>query len=151
MSYNRDDLEKIIEGSCTKLRGRQPILFDPESDVNERTVSGELAGIIREQIKGLHVNCEYNRMTDEHGMQIPKRIKLDPNNPNPSTVFPDIIIHRQENGENNLLVVEIKMAWKNDKKERDFYKLNRYMEELGYQYGLYLELDSNGISEMQWF
>ncbi|WP_430905728.1 hypothetical protein [Maribacter sp. 2-571] len=127
------------------------MLFDEESDVNERTVSGELAGVMRKHLKEFHVNCEYNRMTDEYGTQIPKRIGLNPNHSNPSTVYPDIIVHRQEDGEHNLLIIEIKMSWKNSKKKADFDKLNRYMNELAYQTGLYLELGPEGIIEMKWY
>jgi len=90
-------------------------------------------------------------MTDECGTQIPKRIHLNPNHPKPSRVFPDIIVHRQEDGLHNLLIIEIKMTWKNDKKEDDFDKLVMYIRELNYQYGLYLELGHEGITEMKWF
>ncbi|MBI9068749.1 MAG: hypothetical protein JEZ09_15750 [Salinivirgaceae bacterium] len=127
------------------------MLFDPKHDINERTVSGELSTKIGNLVIDFHVNSEYNRMTDEYGTQIPKRINFNPNNAQPSRVFPDIIIHRQEDGIHNLLIIEIKMNWKNGQKDRDIEKLHRYIEELNYQFGLYLELGENGIVEMQWF
>lgn len=151
MNYTEEEIQAIIEDSCAKLKENQPILFDEKSDINERTISSELAGIIRQHVEDYHVNCEYNRMTDEHGTQIPKRIGLNPNHSKPSRVYPDIIIHRQEDGEHNLLIVEIKMSWKNDNKMHDFEKLNRYVQELQYQCGLYLELGQDGISKMKWF
>lgn len=151
MSYDKEKLETIIKQSCDLLLAEQPMLFKKSADINERTVSGELSTKIRDHISDFHINCEYNRMTDENGVQIPKRINLDPNDPDPTRVFPDIIIHRQEDGDHNLLIIEIKMSWKNSKKEDDFQKLERYIPELKYQFGLYLELGQEGVTEMKWF
>lgn len=151
MSYDREKLENIIRQSCGALLNEQPMLFQQESDINERTVSGELSAKIRDQIVEFHINCEYNRMTDENGNPIPKRIHLDPGNPKPSSVFPDIIVHRQEDGNHNLLIVELKMSWKNNRKDDDINKLRLYIDELNYQFGLYLELGQEGITHMEWF
>lgn len=151
MNYDREKIENIIRQSCVALLNEQPMLFQQESDINERTVSGELSSKIRDQIVEFHTNCEYNRMTDENGLQIPKRIHLNPDDPDPSSVFPDIIVHRQEDGNHNLLIVEIKMSWKNGKKNDDLKKLRLYIEELNYQFGLYLELGQEGITDMEWF
>lgn len=151
MSYNREDLEEIIRISCSELISEQPMLFNQAHDINERTVSCGLSSKIRNHINGFHINCEYNRMIDEEGIQIPKRINLDPEDPQPSRVFPDIIFHRQEDGVHNLLVVEIKMSWKNGERNRDIEKLHGYIRNLNYQFGLYLEFGEDGIVEMQWF
>ena len=151
MGYDRERLENIIRKSCDALLNEQPMLFQLESDIHERTVSAELSSKIGDQIVEFHTNCEYNRMTDENGVQIPKRINLNPDDPEPSRVFPDIIVHRQEDGKHNLLIIEIKMSWKNDKKDEDFKKLRRYIEELHYQFGLYLELGQKRITAMVWF
>lgn len=151
MPYDREKLERIITKSCADLLKEQPMLFREEEDINERTVSGELSSKLKEHIDVFHINCEYNRMTDENGVQIPKKIHLDPDAPDPSSVFPDIIIHRQEDRAHNLLIIEIKMSWKNSKKEDDFKKLDLYMKELHYQYGLYLELGADGIADMVWY
>jgi hypothetical protein len=43
------------------------------------------------------------------------------------------------------------MSWKNRDKEKDLKKLGRYIEELNYQFGLYLELGQEGIADMVWF
>jgi hypothetical protein len=90
-------------------------------------------------------------MTDENGDQIPKRINLDPDDPEPSKVFPDIIIHKHGKSDFNLLIMEIKMEWKNKDKERDFEKISCYIEELNYSFGLYLELGETGITDISWF
>lgn len=151
MSYNRSQIEVIIRRSCRILMNRQPMLFVKKNNINERTVSEALASEIRNFIKFYHVNSEFNKMTDENGTLIPKRINLDPHSKTRSLAYPDIIIHRQEDKEHNLLILELKMAWKNDLMKNDLDKLNRYMIELEYKYGLYLELGESGIEEMIWF
>ena len=151
MNYTKEELEDIIRQSCDDLLNEQPMLFEEKNDIHERTVSGELSLKIKGHINEFHINCEYNRMTDEHGVQIPKRINMNPGDPEPSNVFPDIIIHRQEDGGHNLLIIEVKMSWKNRNKDKDFKKLGRYIEELNYQFGLYLELGQEGIADIVWF
>jgi len=151
MNYSIQNLENIIKESVMALLKEQPRLFKSDDDINERAVSGELTSKISKYVKGYHINCEYNRMTDEHGNQIPKRIGLIPNEKNKSLVYPDIIIHRQEDGDHNLLIIELKLAWKNQGKKKDIKKLNCYINELNYKYGLYLELYEEGINEMRWF
>ena len=127
------------------------MLFQRAHDMNERTVSGGLYALMIPHFPDYHVNPEYHRMTDEYGNQIPKRIGRDPDNPNPTLVYPDIIVHRQEDGDHNLLVIELKMQWKNQGKEDDLLKLQAYLNELNYEYGLYLELGEEGIVEMLWY
>lgn len=151
MSINQDELAQIVQESCTELFKEQPMLFKAANNINERTISGELSSVFHGRFGDYNVNCEYNKMTDEYGNQIPKRIHLDPNDPMPSLVYPDIIVHRQEDSKNNLLIIEIKMTWKNDEREWDEKKLLRYIQELGYKYGLYLELGESKIVEMKWF
>ncbi len=151
MAFSREDIEAIVSGCCQQLISSQPMLFQQQHDVNERTVSGELCTLMASHFPEYHVNAEYNRMTDESGTQIPKRIGRNPNDSNPSRVFPDIIVHRQEDRLHNLLVAELKMAWKNQDREEDLQKLEAYLEELNYEYGLYLELGEEGIVEMMWY
>ena len=55
-------------------------LLKESDNIDERTISGELETKISKYIKCDHINCGYNRMTGEHGNQIPKRIGLNPNN-----------------------------------------------------------------------
>ena len=148
---DQEEIKQIIEDSCTKLLLNEPELFNQENDINERTVSSSLSNILNDAFPGHNASAEYNRMTDENGIQIPKRIHLDPDDPNPTLVYPDIIVHRHGDGNHNLLIIEIKMTWKSEGKESDIEKLNSYIIELGYSFGLYLELGEGGIVEEQWF
>lgn len=56
-----------------------------------------------------------------------------------SFVYPDIIIHKRDTSI-NIAEIEIKMSWKNRKKKFDYLKINEYMKQLGYQFGVYIEL-----------
>src|SRR5258705_890136 len=149
--YTKVELEKIIFKGYGVLRKEQPLLLTKAFNVNERTIAAELSSIISKDIENYEVNAEYNRMTDENGVQIPKRIYLNHNDKDQSLAYPDIIIHHQKDGKHNLLVIEIKMQWKNDGKEDDLKKIKAYMNELNYSYGLYLELEEDKIKEMLWF
>lgn len=151
MSYSREAISQIIIEAVTTLREQQPMLFSASEEIGERVVSAALHGLLIPRFPEYTVNCEYNRMTDENGIQIPKRIYLNPYDPNPSLVYPDIIVHHQNDGDHNLLVIEIKMQWKNADRDNDFNKMRGYTSELNYNYGLYLELGEDTISEMAWF
>jgi len=151
MSYSIESLNEIINSSVSALQKQQPILFQENEDIAERTVSTALHVFLIPHFPNYSVNCEYNRMTDENGMQIPKRIHRNPYDANPSRVYPDIIVHQQNNRKKNLLVIELKMSWKNGEKDDDYDKLQGYIAELNYQFGLYLELGEKGISETTWF
>lgn len=151
MNYSKQDIVQIITIAVTQLRNQQPMLFSADIDIGERAVSAALQVLLIPHFPSHVVNCEYNRMTDEDGKQIPKRIFLNSNDENQSRVYPDIIIHRQEDGDHNLLVLEIKMSWKNDEKNSDYNKLIGYTRELRFTFGLYLELNEEGIAEMSWF
>lgn len=151
MAYTKEDIEKIIKESCDVVREKQPMLFLKKHNIHERTFAAELKSVMENSFEEFHVNCEYNKMTDENGIQIPKRIKLDPDSEDSSSVYPDIIVHRQEDGLHNLLIIEIKMTWKNSKKENDIKKLKLYIKELKYTFGLYLEVGEEDITDMQWF
>ncbi|MBU0710643.1 hypothetical protein KJ762_06480 [bacterium] len=151
MNYSLESITEIISNSVSLLQIQQPMLFIQDNDISEETVSTTLHAFLSPNFPEYHLNCEYNRMTDENGNQISKRIHRNPNAKNPSLVLPDIIVHHQEDGRHNLLVIEIKMAWKNREKEEDYNKLIGYTSELRYKYGLYLELGEQGITEMTWF
>lgn len=57
-----------------------------------------------------------------------------------TTVCPDIIIHKR-NQPINLAVIEVKMKWKNSRKNFDYKKLDAYKNDLKYEFTVYLELD----------
>lgn len=151
MNYTKEEVEAFVVESCDFVKEKQPMLFMKKHNVHERTLTAEIKSVLEKRFEDFHINCEYNRMTDENGVQIPKRIGLDPDSEDPSSVYPDIIVHRQEDGLHNFLIIEVKMSWKNDKKQDDIKKLNLYIKELNYKYGLYLEIGEEGVNEKLWF
>ncbi|WP_424492598.1 hypothetical protein [Salinimicrobium sp. GXAS 041] len=75
------------------------------------------------------------------GNEIGKRLDLEKYGKSKNSVYPDIIVHKRDTA-NNLLELEVKMQWKNDKKMFDLQKINEYMSQLEYEFGVYLELGS---------
>ena len=56
-------------------------------------------------------------MTDEQNNQIIKKIPSR-GNKKKRPAYPDIVIQREEDALHNLLVIELKLAWKNKGKKR---------------------------------
>jgi len=117
-----------------------------EYDIHERTVAHRLAIYIEKRFPEYHVDIEYNRSresygTDDIGNIIGKRLPLENIKDENSYryVYPDIIIHKRDRQE-NLVEIELKLAWKSKEKQYDFLKINEYMAELRYQFGVYIEL-----------
>lgn len=141
-----------------------------ENDVNERTITHKLAEYLKDLFLGYNVDCEYNRMdwgTTDY-QRNSKRLnlktkKIDSADPNWTTVFPDIIVHKRWNNDDNFLIIEIKKKGYAEKElthkydslitYRDFdkYKIEAYMRELKYKNGLYLEFNWKKISKIEWF
>jgi len=151
MYIKQEEVEKIIRDCCSELLKQQPMLFNKNHNINEETVSSELLTLMKPYFPNYHVNCEYNRMTVGNGEQQIKKIKKNPDTEKKSKVKPDIIVHRQEDAKHNLLAIEVKMQWKNNRKAEDFVKLESYKRELNYNHALYLELSNGGITDMKWF
>jgi len=149
MSYSQQQLENIIIKSVAILLKERPNLLKRNYDINERTICSKLACIIEKHIKNYHVDTEYNRMTDEQNNQIIKKIPSR-GNKKKRPAYPDIVIHREEDALHNLLVIELKLAWKNKGKKKDIEKIKAYLKVLNYQYGLYIELNENGIECFEW-
>lgn len=106
-------------------------------DANERSLTHQLATYMKPLFAPYSVDCEYNR----NGLD-PKVIlnellqKIDNDDTDASTVYPDIIVHKRGSNDENLLVIEAKKSSSND----DIIKLNAYMkdEHLSYQHAVFL-------------
>jgi hypothetical protein len=147
MSYTKDELKKIISDSINDLKENDLFILKKENDVSEVSISTKLASYITLNIGfDYSVDTEWNRMLDKHGSYVSKTL----GSLNDRKVKPDIIIHKRGHNDDNILVIEIKMAWKNNRKDFDLQKLKAYINELDYQHGLYLELGENGITEAIW-
>ena len=147
---NKDQISEKLQKAMDRLKKNDSFIIS--ENANERSMTHTLAKYLVDEFPEYHVDCEYNRMTDESGMQIKKQIYGTPNpdlvavdDLDAQTVFPDIIIHRREDGDHNLLIVEAK---KNGRDARlDYEKLNAYMRNnndggLGYKFSAFVVFDT---------
>lgn len=142
----KDQIEKILMDSIHELFSRDRIFMSKEYDIHERTVAHRLAIYIEKRFPEYHVDVEYNRSRESYGLDdigniIGKRLTLEKiiDEDNYRYVYPDIIVHKRDM-QDNLIEIELKLAWKSKEKKYDFLKINEYMAQLGYQFGVYIEL-----------
>ncbi|POY40296.1 hypothetical protein C3L50_06525 [Flavobacterium alvei] len=142
---NREELEKIIHLSLDRLYLNEKKILKKEYNIGERTISNKLGNYIDLFIDNKYdVDVEYNRMRtkyehDDLGNLMGKILNWEDSGEGNSFVYPDIIIHKRDTSI-NIAEIEIKMSWKNRKKDFDYLKINEYMKQLGYQFGVYVEL-----------
>lgn len=148
MKYTQDEILEKIEASLDKLFEKDSGIILKEYDLHERSITHRLAIYLEDQFKETDyiVDVEYNRMRNQYGEdiignEIGKRLDLDKYGKSKNSVYPDIIVHKRDT-DNNLLELEVKMKWKNDKKIFDLQKINEYISQLEYDFGVYLELGS---------
>jgi len=116
-----------------------------EIDANERSLTHRVAMYLQAQLIDWEVDCEYNR--DNHE---PKELMLkggdpDCNDTNAQTVYPDIIAHRRGTND-NYLVIEFKKTSSTVGAEKDYEKLHAFKGQFGYQYALFIELETRHIN-----
>jgi hypothetical protein len=88
-------IEAKIHQAISELLNQDSYLL--QFDVNERTLSHQLAIHIKKEFPDWDVDCEYNRNHDDiKRLKLPKE-KVDSDDTFAQTVFPDIIIHHCRN------------------------------------------------------
>jgi len=112
-------------------------------NASERSISHKLAEHLQKEFVEHKVDCEYNR----HGEE-PKRMnfvdvgEIAQDDREGKTVYPDIIVHRRGNDDDNLLVIEIKKSNSRSGKEQDLSKLTKFTgKQFSYKIGLFLSFD----------
>lgn len=100
-------------------------------EINERTLTHQLAIYLQKYFLEYHVDCEYNRngLDKKKLDSFKKDIKSD--DIEASTVYPDIIIHKRGTRD-NLVVIEAKKSTSD--MTNDERKLRAYKKDLGYVY-----------------
>ena len=150
-AFTIDEIKEIVKNCLQKLRRLDKNLF--EKDLNERTITHKLAIYLQEEFQELNVDCEYNRFEDlVKRLELPKD-KINWDDTEAKTVFPDIIIHKRGIQENNLLVIEVKKSSNINPGDFDRMKLHTFRQEpYSYTYGLFLKIDLDGENdELEWF
>ena len=121
-------------------------------DANERSLTHRIAMYLQAELPDWDVDCEYNR--DGHE---PKELTLKGDEPDSwdtdaKTVYPDVIAHRRGT-QNNYLVIEFKKASR-EGSDNDLIKLRAFKEQFGYQYALFVSLDTRptrvGVAHVEW-
>lgn len=148
---NFEAIKHKVEDALKELRINNSFLIAAKT--NERTISHKLAEYLQIGFPDLNVDCEYNR----HGME-KKQLslptdKIDWNDTEARTVFPDIIVHSRGNDGNNILVIEVKKSSNSESRELDENKLIAFTSEpYEYRFGLFLELSMDDAPDyLQWF
>ena len=136
-----------------------------DRDVNERSITHRFAVYLEQFFPewDYHIDCEYNRNYRE-----PKYLGLEPedikflnnnlqsNDTEARTVYPDIIIHRRNYNDQNLLVIEAKKEKPSTKAESlDIRKLRAFTNltdgnPYKYQWGLHVIFEKDS-PRLKWF
>lgn len=154
MNNHRVLLEKLIKASldCLYIYDKYLIVNEPpdnpENHVSERSIVFRF-GIyfqhflsVNPLFKDYDLDCEYNRYFYDK--------KTLPGFKN--GVYPDLIIHKRGNMEQNLLVMEFK-SWWNCNNQTDTEKIKHFIDPNGsyqYQYGVSIIVKKNE-PELEWF
>lgn len=133
----RQELNEILIQSLNQLLATDGILL--ELDLNERTITHHLANYVRQYIPAnLDVDVEYNRHHDDvKRLDLPVR-HTDSTDTGATTVFPDIIVHRRNSDESNVLVVEVKKFGKSLADDKR--KLLAFLYQLNYKHAAHVVL-----------
>ncbi len=108
-------------------------------NANERTITGALAGHLKPQFPGWHVDPEYNR--DGHSVKTLSGER----------VIPDVIVHHRGTPE-NLLAIEVKKSNSREHDEVDLEKLHLFRSELHYQFAMFIKFSVPvpGVETVLW-
>jgi hypothetical protein len=156
MEYSLKEIEAKLIEAIEILQQKDGQFLDPKFDVNERSVTHRLGMYLAEIFPDEDVDCEYNRVYNEHSdeyiyknVELPKIEKgMTTKDLVAKTVYPDIIVH-QRGQKRNLLAVEVKMGWKDYKGNFDVIKAEAYKYRLKYDYAAYLVLGPKNEFELK--
>lgn len=156
---NNNEIIDILNKSIHLLYKYDECLL--EDDLSERSICHKLAEHLQSLIKDYDVDCEYNKNIANPGGR--KKIyilkeelasirKLTAQQQNMEddefielSVYPDIIVHKRRNSDENKLIVEVKKSTNTDKEalKFDLLKMQTYTshedgDELNYQLGAFI-------------
>jgi hypothetical protein len=165
MPPSQHTVENRVEAALdTVFEADRKLLVD---DANERCITHRLAIYLEKEIAEFEreytVDVEYNRVTEPNGAtdSIKKRVAYDAisdecrgrrirdDDTDAQTVFPDIIVHERGSSDHNLLVIELKKTSSTDSGKCDKEKIERFRDDLGYDYGIFLQLMADGESGIE--
>jgi hypothetical protein len=153
MGISKASLYKKVKDALKALCREDRLFLDVNA--SERSISHKLAEHLQKQFRDLNVDCEYNR----HGNDI-KRLawhrdlssRID--DLEARTVFPDIIVHKRGDDDNNLLVIEIIKSSSGLNHNYDYEKLRAFTSNsYHYQHGFFLlfDVEEKRFSDLRYF
>ncbi len=127
-----------------------------QRDVNERSITHKLAEHLQRQFPEWNVDCEYNRDMDNPKRLRIKKIEITSDDTEGRTTYPDIIVHKRGNNDNNKLVIEVKKNRSVSCKDKtvDINKVKAFTssKEFKYERGLFLLLPVEGNdAKLSWY
>jgi len=142
-----EDIKNKLRSAINKLFEKDKFLLN--YDVNERSITHKLAEYLEEEFKEYDVDCEYNRDINDT-----KRLKnfidkIDADDTEGITVFPDIIIHKRGT-HLNLIAIEVKKdnaRFNSSAAQFDKEKLSNFTYQSGnfkYEFGFFILLPTCG-------
>lgn len=127
----------------------------------ERSITFRLGLYINDAIKNVEWINEINHRLAETNESLKIDVEYNKNGLNskntprrPNGTQPDIILHRREQNDLNILVIEMKGWWDNRDRQIDRDKIEDFTCQDGeYRYGLgvFLELEQNGYAVPEYF
>ena len=135
-------------------------IFLLKQELAERAIVGPLYCYLRARVGKLcqlHVDTEWDAMTDEKAEQIKKKLQMLAVNGKTGEVYPDIIIHNRPDSGHNTLVIEVKIDGRGSTKDRNWAmnKLRAFTTPLdqhgrSYRQGCFLDLGVDHATA-EWF
>jgi hypothetical protein len=143
---DKDEVLERIEAAGKELCEAHGYLLT--NDVNERSITHQLAVCLKSQFVEWDVDCEYNRdgMDPKKIYEILDQGTADIFDTTAKTAYPDVIIY-ERGTKKNLVVIEAKKNIGSDENgaEKDLKKLRAYRKDLGYEHAVYVNLVTNEL------
>jgi hypothetical protein len=151
---DRQQINTILTLAIEQLLASDLVLLALQ--VNERSITHHLARYLLDEIvkvdAELNVDVEYNRHHDDVKRLDLPRGSIETDDTEATTVFPDVIVHRRNTDDTNILVLEIKKSGR--RIDFDRRKLLAFRNQLGYQHAAHVILGidrwGNAISNVIW-
>jgi len=143
-SISADEIGQKVVRSIEQLCDKDPYLL--QNDLNECSINHKLACYLQDYFPDWDVDCEYNKNAEKvKELDLPKD-KINWDDTEAKSVFPDIVIHKRGDEGPNLLVIEVKKSTNKSDRKHDYNKLEAYGYELDYSCALFLEIGTRGKS-----
>ncbi|HUT71930.1 MAG TPA: hypothetical protein VMW89_14775 [Desulfatiglandales bacterium] len=141
-SISADRIDELVTSSIKQLCYKDRHLL--KHDLNECSINHRLACHLQNHFPDWDVDCEYNKNADKiKELDLPKD-KVDWNDTEAKSVFPDVIVHKRGGEGPNLLVIEVKKSTNKLDRKYDYNKLKAYGDTLKYSCALFLEIGTKG-------